>query len=151
MAFLMNRPNKKHYSAILALSFLSLQCIFVLLTTNVKKFVWQIKINLLNVSWIDQVCKRFSDKNLEGQISDKALVSWLLTSDPSDHPYNHWVWWQDPTDMDGTAVISRFCSSGDLLLRPASCEPNTLQHHDWSHRCPRTSLKLMLSGAGTML
>lgn len=73
------------------------------------------------------------------------------TSDPSDHPYNHWLRWQDSADMDGTVAISRFCSAGDLLLRPACREPNTSHHHDWLHSCPHSSSKLMLSGAGATL
>ncbi len=68
------------------------------------------------------------------------LKFWPLT--PPDHPHNHRLWWQDPADVDRTVVIGRFCSAGDLLLRPASCESNTLQHQDRLHFCPHICLKL---------
>lgn len=61
----------------------------------------------------------------KGQISDKSLVTSVLTSDPTDHPDNHRLRWQDPADVDGAVIISWFCSAGDLLLRSASCESNT--------------------------
>lgn len=74
---------------------------------------------------------------------------WPLT--PSDHPHNHRLRWQNPADVDRTLIIGRFCSAGDLLLRPASCESNTLQHQDWLHFCPHICLKLKPPGAGTMI
>ena len=67
----------------------------------------------------------------------ETWLPFLLTSDPSDHPDNHRLRWQDPADVDGTVVIRRVCSAGDFLLRSASCESNTTVHtllsRDWRH------------------
>lgn len=55
-------------------------------------------------------------------ISYAGWLTWLLTSDPLDHPYNHWLRRQDPADVDWTVIIGWFRSSGDLLLCFTSCE-----------------------------
>ena len=59
--------------------------------------------------------------------------SWSLIS--SDHPHDHRLRWQDPADVDRTVIIGRFCSAGDLLLRPASCKSNMSQTAFMSTQC----------------
>lgn len=45
------------------------------------------------------------------------------TFDPSDHPDHDRLRRQDAADVDGTLVVGRLRSAGDLLLRPACREP----------------------------
>lgn len=89
-------------------------------TLVIQFFVW--------LMWTWKVIKvnKWTSYGIVAKLHVFVNNKWVLTSDPSDHPYNHRLRWQDPADVDGTVIISRFCSAGDLLLRPASCESNTL-------------------------
>lgn len=51
-------------------------------------------------------------------ILQDVMMNYVIT----DHIDNHWLWRQDPKDVDGTDVVRWVCPPGNLLLCLARCK-----------------------------